>query len=217
LKNIAILSAFLTLLTLFGGLAIGLLAGDLVFHLIPGSSITNVKLGHAAMAALPALAGFLAGGALWGLQMGRLAGATNQRRMAWAGLLGFGPVTLVLAVGLGLAESALVEFFGQAGQPIQRVFTLLFVPSAFLIAGTSSWAIGTGLRDRKLARQLFSQVGLVSAITFLVINLLMETLGWVVGAPGAAERATMLTVLALGNIGAALTGGAVLGWSIKNH
>jgi hypothetical protein len=40
---------------------------------------------------------------------------------------------------------------------------------------------------------------------------MMESLGWVMGAPNAAERATMVTVLALGNITAAITGGAVMG------
>jgi len=57
----ALRGAFLTVLTLFGGLLVGLAAGDLVFHLIPGSSLVDVKLGHAAVAALPALVGILAG------------------------------------------------------------------------------------------------------------------------------------------------------------
>ncbi|MDX1616803.1 MAG: hypothetical protein R3300_21020 [Candidatus Promineifilaceae bacterium] len=41
-------------------------------------------------------------------------------------------------------------------------------------------------------------------MAFLVVNLVMETLGWVVGAPGAAARYTMLTVMFAGNLGAAL-------------
>jgi len=43
----------------------------------------------------------------------------------------------------------------------------------------------------------------------------MESLGWIVGAPNAAARATMLTVMSLGNIAAALAGGAVLGRSLS--
>ena len=40
----ALRGGFLTLLTLFGGLLIGLVAGDITFRLIPGSSVENVKV-----------------------------------------------------------------------------------------------------------------------------------------------------------------------------
>ncbi|MBC8504654.1 MAG: hypothetical protein ISR58_00205 [Anaerolineales bacterium] len=211
----ALRGALFTISTLFGGLAHGLLAGSLTFEIIPGSSVDNVQLGHAAIAAVPALIGFLAGGAVWGVMMGRIAGEHNSRRMMWAGMLGFGPISIILAVGLGIAEQSIVAKFASVGQPIHRVFTLLFVPSAFLIAGISSWAIGKGLRQSHLAWRLSWQVGLTAGITFLVINLIMEAAGWVVGAPGAAERATMLTVLAVGNVGAALIGGGYLGWILS--
>jgi hypothetical protein len=200
-----------TVLTLFGGLALGLLAGSLVFELIPGSSVEDVRIGHAAIAAVPALAGLLAGGAAWGVQMGRMAGFDHWRRMAWAGMLGFAPLTITLAVILGLAEPFLVAQFSRLGQPIHRVFTLLFTPSAFLIAAASAWAVGHGLKDPTLARWLSWRVGFAVGITFLLVNLVMEAQGWVVGAPGAAERATMLTVLFLGLIGSALVGGAIMG------
>lgn len=213
----AVRGALLTVFTLFGGLLVGLLAGDLTFKLIPGSSVENVKIGHAALAALPALLGFLAGGAAWGLQMGRMAGSHETRRLALAGMLGFGPLAILLAAVLGVAEPAIVGYLGARGQPIHRAFTLLFVPSAFLIAGIGAWAVGRGLRELRLARHLFWQVGLTAALTFLAINLLMESLGWVVGAPGAAQRATMVTVLALGNITAALAGGAVMGLKIYQY
>ena len=101
--------------------------------------------------------------------------------------------------------------------PIERLFTVLFVPAAFLIAGTSSFAIGQGLRDTGLSITLFWQAGLVSAAAFLALNITMEALGWVVGAPGAAERATMVTVLAAGNIAAALAGGALLGYRLNQY
>lgn len=210
----ALRGAFLTVATLFGGLLAGLSLGDLVFHLIPGSSLEEVKLGHAAIAAVPALVGFAAGGAAWGVQMGRLAGNTETRRLSIAGMLGFGPVTILLAAGLGLAEPAIVGTMGAQGLPIQRVFTLVFTPSAFIIAGVSAWAIGRAIGDPGLRRSLSWQVGLTAALTFLSVNLTMESLGWVIGAPQAAERATMVTVLALGNISAAISGGAVMGWKL---
>lgn len=45
----------------------------------------------------------------------------------------------------------------------------------------------------------------------------MESLGWVVGALGAVERATMITVLAAGNPGAALVGEGVLGLVLEER
>ena len=45
----------------------------------------------------------------------------------------------------------------------------------------------------------------------------MEALGWQVGGPGAAERATMLTVLFVSNLGAALAGGAMLGMTLAQR
>ena len=143
--------------------------------------------------------------------MGRLAGNDDDRRMALAGLLGFGPVTLALAFGLGVAEPVLVNELGTAGYPIHRAFTLLFTPSAVLIAGVSAWALGRGLRKPALAWVLFWRVGLAAGPAFLVVNLSMEAAGWVVGAQGAAARATMLVVMFLGNLAAALVGGGVLG------
>lgn len=209
-------SAWLTVLTLFGGLAAGLMAGSLVFELIPGSSVEEVQLGHAAIAAIPAVAGFLAGGAAWGVAMGRLAGASDTRRMGLAGLLGFGPISIALALTLGLAEPALVASFGGT-TPIHRIFTLLFVPSAFLIAGISAWAIGRGLKDNALATALLWRVGPAAAVSFLAVNLAMEAAGWVVGAPGAAARATMVTVLAAGNLTAALAAGGLMGWLLSSR
>lgn len=216
LQNKALRSALLTVLTLFGGLLIGLLVGDLVFHALPGHNLENPSVMHMAIAAVPALFGFLAGGAAWGIAMGNLAGESNRRRMAAAGMLGFAPITITLAIGLSFVETIATTGF-LAAIPIHRLFTVLFVPAALLIAGVSAWMIGWALRDKELAWSMLWQVGLASGITFLVVNLALESMGWVVGAHGAAERATMVTVLALSNIVAALVGGAIMGKHLASN
>jgi hypothetical protein len=208
--------AWLTVVTLFGGLLGGILAGNLVFKILPGSSVMNPDPLHAAIAAIPTLIVIAAGSGAWGVSMARLAGESDTRRMAKAGLLGFAPITLILAFSLLGLEPLAVERFGEQ-VPIHRVFTLLFVPTAFLISGVSAWAIGAGLRDRALAKSLMWRVGASGALAFLAVNLLMEAAGWVVGAPGAAERATMITVMSLGNLAAALAGGAVLGAALDRR
>ncbi len=206
----ALYGAGITILALFGGLALGVLVGNLVFNSLPGHSVMNPSSWHVFLAALPAVAGFIAGSALWGVWMGRAARSHETKRMALAGVLGFAPITLIVGLGLQVLEPIAVEQLG-AIFPIHRLFTFFFVPSAFLIAGVSSYAIGIGLREPILARQLFWQVGLAAALGFLVVNVVMELAGWQVGAPGADERATMVTVLAVGDFAAAICGGAVLG------
>jgi hypothetical protein len=202
--------AWKTVATLFGGLLAGLLLGNLVFSVLPGFSVTTPKVQNAVIAAIPTIIVFAVGSAAWGRSMGRLAVVDEPRRMAWAGILGFAPITIVMGFLLFRLEPVALERFGER-LPIHRVFTLLFVPTAFIIASVSAWAIGVGLRDKPLSRALAWRVGLTSAAAFLAVNLVMEAAGWVVGAPGAAERATMVTVMSLGNLVAALSGGAVLG------
>jgi hypothetical protein len=209
----ALYGAVITLATLFGGLLLGTAIGFFVFESLPGHSTLSPSALHISLAALPAFLGFLGGSAAWGVCMGRLAGSAEARRMAAAGMLGFAPITLVLGIGLSAVEPFVVEQI-DALFPIHRIFTLMFVPSAFLIAGLSAWAVGLGLRNGPLARTLLWRVGGVAAIAFLAVNLVMEASGWVVGGPNAAQRYTMLTVMFLGNLGAALAGGAALGWSL---
>jgi hypothetical protein len=202
--------AFVTVAALFGGLIVGVAAGFGVFELFFDSSDpAHPPAIGVVLAALPALAGFGGGSAAWGVAMGRRAGRCEPRRMALAGALGFGPITVALGIALAAVEPMAVAGLGGA-LAIHRIFTLLFVPSAFLIAGVSAGAVGLGLRRPDLARALFWQVGLGGAAGFLAVNMLMEAAGWVVGAPGAAERATMLTVMFAGNLGAALAGGAIM-------
>jgi hypothetical protein len=216
ISRLVVSSALATALWLIGGLLLGGAIGEIVFQLLPGHSLTNPSPVHMLLAALPALLGMLAGSAEWGLWMGRLAGATDQRRMAVAGAAGFAPITIVLGLALSLLEPVAVEKLG-VRFPISRIFTLLFVPTAFLIGGVGAWAIGMGLRDKPLARSLGWRAGLVAAISFLCVNLLMELLGWRVGAPGAAQRATMLTVMLVSNLGAALAAGPAIGFVLQRH
>ena len=214
--KISLLGALYTILALFGGLLLGVVVGNVVFELLPGHSVTSLNPVHVVVAALPALGGLLGGSAVWGLLMGRLADADNKRRMALAGALGFAPITLALGILLQILEPIAVRQLG-VQFPIHRLFTFFFVPTAFLIAGVSAGAIGLGLRDKALARQLAWRIGLAAAVAFLSLNLLMESFGWQVGAPDAAKRFTMLTVLFVGNLGAALAGGGMIGFDLSRR
>jgi hypothetical protein len=207
--------AVYTVLSLFGSLIVGGLLGNAVFNALPGHSILNPAAEHIVLSAVAALVVMLAGSALWGILMGKLAGVSQRRRMALAGAFGFAPITIVLGIALSELEPIAIEQLG-ASIPIHRLFTLLFVPTAFLITGVGAWAIGWGVDGRSLAWRMGWQAGVAGALAFLFINLLMEALGWQVGGPNAAERFTMLTVMAAGDLAAALAGGGMIGWLLQN-
>lgn len=211
-----LVGAVSTAASLVGGVLLGVAAGNLIFNLLPGHSFTNPHPAAMAVAAVPALAGLFAGGAGWGVLMGRLAQAGAPRRMALAGGLSFAPITIGLAVALQILEPVALRLYGH-WLPLHRLFTVLFVPAALVIAGVSAWGLSRGLGGRPLAWHWPWTVGLTAALAFLTVNLVMEALGWVVGAPRAAERFTMLTVLSLGNLGAALAGGAVMGMTLARR
>ena len=204
----------MTAATLCGGLVVGVTIGNIVFSLLPGSSVMAPRPLHAVIAGIPTALALAAGAAVWGVQMGKVTGHADRRRMAVAGMLGFVPLTLILAFSLLSLERVVVERFSEQ-LPIHRTFTLLFVPTAFLIAGVGGWALGWGLGDRALSWRLSWSAGFSAAVTFLVVNLLLESVGWVVGAPGAGERATMLVVMFSANLFAALAAGAVVGHGLQ--
>jgi hypothetical protein len=80
------------------------------------------------------------------------------------------------------------------------------------LAGAGAWGLALGRLARSV-NPLLWRVGLVASVAFLVVNLVMDASGWVMGAPGAAKRATMLVVMFVGDLGSALAGGAALGWT----
>jgi hypothetical protein len=82
-----------------------------------------------------------------------------------------------------------------------------------LLAGAAARGLAKGCIARS-KKPLLWRVGLATTVATLVVNLAMEASGWVVGAPGAAEWATLLVVMFVGNLGAVLAGGAVLGWTL---
>lgn len=206
----AILGAALTVLVLAGGLITSFMVGFATFQTLSGRLPGALTF---TLALLVFSASILFSSGLWGVGMAHLAQLLTSWRVVWAAILGFVPITLLLMFGLQAAEPIVFR----TNLPLHRVFTVLFVPSAGLIASTSSLALGWALGWGRAASGLALRVGLTAALAFLAVNLGMEALGWQVGGPGAAERATMLTVLFVSNLGAALVGGAVLGMTLAQR
>ena len=203
MKRSIFASAVITTVTLMGGMIVGMAIGVLVdrmpFH-APDQTLI-----------LLAIIPIFGGGALWGSLLTRIHGIPNRTGAAIAGGLSFGLGVIGAAILLGALERVLVEQLRLRSVPIHVVFTLLFVPATFLVATIEGSAIllVSGNRTRWLGSALAT--GVAAALSFLIVDLLLDALGWRVGAPRAAERATMLTIAFLGSAAAALSGGAVLG------
>src|SRR6266487_4769759 len=180
-----ILGAALTALALDGGLIVSFMVGHVIAQALEGRLPSPLSL---ALTVIVSSASMLGGCAFWGVGMARLARIQMSKRAAWAGILGFLPITVLLALGLQIAEPIVFSI----NLPLHRLFTLLFVPSAGLIAGASSLALGWALGWGRAAPVLALRVGLTAALAFLAVNLGMEALGWQVGGPGAEERVTMI-------------------------
>jgi hypothetical protein len=134
----------------------------------------------------------------------------------WAGALGYAPTVLLVGMALTVLENLIVEQRRGPELPIHVVFTLLFAPAALVVASVGALALGVALKRRGLALRLALGSGLVAGLTFLVVDLLMDALGYRVGAPGAAERSTMITVMLTSNIAASLAAGGVIGLIITS-
>jgi hypothetical protein len=205
--RVALLSALSAGLCLVGSLVIPFLVALLISQLLRNPSNPPPAF-NIAMVML-ALASLVGGSAAWGIALARITGAPNSRRLALACALSYGPATVAGAFLLGRIEPIVVE--GTPGLPIHLLFTLLFVPVVFLVAATTGLAIGWALRSGRVAATAALGGGAAAALGFLAVDLLLDSLGMRVGAPRAEESATMLKVLAIGDVGAALAGGAVIG------
>jgi hypothetical protein len=106
--------------------------------------------------------------------MARICGVSQTRRLAWAGFLSFGPGVILAGIVLSLLEVAIVERSGGRSIPVHILFTLLFVPAVFLVAGIGGLALGIALRQTILAVRLALGGGLAAALAFLAVDLLMD-------------------------------------------
>jgi MFS family permease len=207
MNRVLVRSALATLLALFGGLfagfAIGSLINGLPFHTTEATKV--------AFASFSALASTIAGGLLWGYLLARIHALSERRRMSLAGAFSFCPAIFAAAILLTVLERSLVEQGRLPGLPIHVVFTLLFVPATFIVAAAGGIGMAIGSRNGRQWLRFGAATGGAGALAFLITNLALDTLGWRVGAPGAAEHATMLTTMFLGASAAALLAGGVLG------
>jgi hypothetical protein len=174
-----------------------------IFRRVPISGLLSVGIVSVAAAS-------------WGRSMVRLTDLGHERRVAWAAALAVGPSVVLVGVSLAASESMLIPQSADASLSIHVVFSLLFVPAALLVAAIGGFALGSGARGVRLGASLAVRAGLSGGLAFLLIDLVMDALGWRVGGPHAGQRATMVVVTTLGTTGAALAAGGALGHRLSH-
>lgn len=210
-RGVSLACAWLTALYLLGGLAGGLAVALPISVLpVPGEPhlVRNVLSGAFLFVVL------VVASVGWGRSIASRTGCPDNRRMGWVAAMSFAPTLVLVGTVLGVMEPLFIRLGAAEGLPIHVIFTLLFVPSAFFVAAVTAFAMGWSLNGAPLALKLAWQTGLAAAVAFFAADVLMDSIGWRVGAPGAAQRATMLTVTLVGTLAAALAGGAALGFTV---
>jgi hypothetical protein len=156
------------------------------------------------------LPSYLIAGGLWGRGLGRIAGYTQTGGFSIAGALGIalptgGAIAVLTAIEHNLAR------FVREGMSVHIVFAIAFGLTALMLAGMGGFAIGVSLRNLQLTGQLALAGGGAGGLAFLVVNVVMDRLGFRVGAPLAEQRATMLVVAVLGLWATAIVGSVTIG------
>lgn len=199
-------SAMFTVRDLVGGLIVGVTLGAA----IDGAGKAVPTLARA-LAIVVAGSVLIVSARLWGGDMGRLAGGSNPSGGGWWAALALTPAVVIVGVTLGELEPVLVQRGARLGLELHVVYTLLFGAATLVIAAVGALALGTGLYRAAFGLRLAIPTGLAAATTFLAVDLVMDALGWRVGAPDAGRRATMVVVTAIGLFAAAISAGATIG------
>lgn len=170
------------------GQAVGQIVGDAV------GGIVGVVL---------VLLGFGMVGALWSRALTRIAQVPHKRHLfvATAAVNTIG--TIALFVVLGALEVDLVQN-GNTTLPLHNLYTLLFVPAAFISGAVMGATLGFGIAGAQMALRLSWRGALASAAAYLVLNIVQDLLGRRVGTLLAAETATMVTVTLVCMLGSAM-------------
>lgn len=148
---------------------------------------------------------------LWGRDMTRLAGQPGAPVINRGAALFLTVLFVTIGFVLGVTEPFVVGRAALRGVQVHEVYMLLFVTATWLIAAAGTYTLGRGLYGNMFAVKLGIGSGIAAAAAFLTVALTMDALGWRVGAPDAAKRATMVVVTTLGLLAAGVAAGAVVG------
>ena len=210
---IVVATALLTVFTLGGSI------WGFIFLAGP-NSITRLDVissDNTILQLIVALTVYLCGGGLWGLGIAHLMNA-DAKSMVKACALSWAATGFTFAIGLGFS-------LGQINRIISRLphcchsthyfFLSIFVPVIGIVTAINAYVVTRNLGFKELKKSAGLYTGVAAAVGFLIVGLtLLYGFGWEVGKPVPGKYA-MLKLMLFCSIGAALAGGASLGWMLS--
>ena len=163
------------------------LTGGLVVAFVAAIAADNVPLHihellNHAVAALVLVAVMAVFSVRWARKMAEINGLTMSSRAVRAAGLSYPVVLTATALALGAGEL----LFG-LGVPIHVLYGILFVPASAAVVGVVSLAWGRALGSWQLGGRLAIRAAPIAGLAFFLAYLLMDVVGYRVGAPGAEE------------------------------
>jgi hypothetical protein len=214
MRPIIIRAAALTTRDIAGGLLLAAGAGTVFDALATPLPVLPV-LPRRILAAAIAIVVLFQAMKLWGRDMTRLAHQSGPGAISRGGAFFLAVLIGMTGFMLGVTEPFVVGRAALRGMQIHEVYMLLFVTVAWLVPTAGTYTLGRGLYRNGFATKLAAGSGIAAAAAFLAVALTMDALGWRVGAPGAAKRATMIVVTTLGLLAASAVAGGVVGMMIS--
>ncbi len=199
--------ALLTIFTLTGSVVLAFWAIDLNVHYLRNSS----ELARIVVGLLALILSLLAGGWLWGAGVAWWTGE-KLRRLAAAGAKGWTGMAFLFGLVLEAVNAFQFPISQALRIPGHAVLTASFAMAVFLVVRVTVRkvlaALETGVYESRV--DLFSAGAAV--LGYVLLDLMMLILGWELG----SYHGFGVSVMRAGLTGAAMFGGAVLGWFLAD-
>jgi hypothetical protein len=203
--------SLLTALTTAGSI----LAFFLLMSRLEGPLMTHIpRAGVNAILFFLLLTVGLGGGGLWGAGLARVMSA-EVKKLTQAGALTWGATVAVTGLVLGLSQIPLAAIDRVLQVRDHYLFLAAFVPAVGAAAAVDTRVMTGRLGFVEFKNAAARNAGTAAALGFFATSLvLMYAFGWEVNGPRAGRDYSMVTIMLLCNLGAALAGGAAMGWTL---